>query len=347
MPTQRLRRVAIRTGSLIIAGFLVYLSLRRTDLADIGTAFSQARYWWCIPLAVVTIGSHLVRAWRWQALLEALPVATRRPSLATAFGSVMIGFMINYVLPRMGEFFRAANLSRRERLPYSGVLGTVVTERVIDVGTLAIGLALSAFFLTEAQRAHMYELMLAPALDWLASVPMVGLVAALLVALALAWWVAAKTPVRRLVSKHLAPFGASFLSGLVTVHRSPRKVLLVASTIAIWLMYGLMAYIPLEMFSIAAPHGLTLVDAMVIMFVGVLGVLVPTPGGAGSFHYITVLTLTGLYGVSRSLALTYAVFVHGAQLILYLFLGLLVVLLQDTKVAQLRSDVRKPYESLD
>lgn len=64
------------------------------------------------------------------------------------------------------------------------------------------------------------------------------------------------------------------------------------------------------------------------MFIGALGMIVPTPGGAGSFHFITILTLTSLYGVHPSGATAYAVFLHGAQLILYLASGGLILIFQ-------------------
>ncbi len=342
MLTQRKRHLAVWIGSLALAGILVYLALRRSNLAEIGAAFSQAKYWWCVPLAFITIGSHLVRAWRWQALLEALPPGTNRPRLTTAFGSVMIGFMVNYVLPRVGEFVRAGNLSRREKLPYSGVLGTIFTERVIDLVTFALGAVLSVLILTGEQRVSLHERMLQPAVEGLSPVSAVGMVSVVVLAAVLAWWILAKSPLRHLVATYVAPLWTSFLAGIATAHRSPRKAMLITTTVVIWLMYGLMAYIPLEMFSMAAPYSLTFVDAVVIMFVGVLGVIIPTPGGVGSFHYVTILTLTVFYGVPESLAATYAVFVHGAQLILYLALGLLILTIQDTKLAQLRVYAQRP-----
>ncbi len=338
-----MHRRTVQAGFFALAAFLVYLTLRKTDLAEIGAAFQQARYWWCAPLLLVTVASHLLRAWRWQALLEVLPPARRQPRLMTAFGSVLIGLMVNYLLPRAGEFVRAGNLARRERLPYSGVFGTIVTERVIDLATLAAGSVASVLVLTGAQRVSLQQ-MLRPALERLASFPAIGLAAGMLAAFALVWWVVTRTWTKNLWTRYAAPAWTSFSAGFVTARSSPRKVMLFLTTVGIWLLYGLMAYIPLEMFSIAGPYSLNLADAMVIMFVGVFGVVVPTPGGVGSFHYITVQALTLFYGVSGSLAATYAVFVHGAQLILYLALGLLAIGLQDTKLGQLHTLVNKPQE---
>ena len=336
MPPSRLRRFIIRALSFGVAGVLVYLTLRGSDLNAIGQAFMQAQYVWCVPLAVATIASHVVRAWRWQILVEALPSAKQRPALGTAFGSLMIGFMVNYLLPRVGEFVRAANLARREKLRYSGVLGTIVTERAVDVLTLALGLGLSVLLLSGTQRSGLYATMLQPAAERLAGVPFIWILLAIAVVTLVLWWTLTRVPLGRLARRYLRPLWVSFRDGLATIYRSPRRMALGVSTLLIWCLYALMAYIPLEMFAGTAAHGLTLVDATVIMFVGVLGVVVPTPGGAGSFHYITVLALMTFYGVTQTDAITYAVFVHGAQLILYLAVGLIVILLQGAQFSQVR-----------
>ena len=133
----------------------------------------------------------------------------------------------------------------------------------------------------------------------------------------------------RPLGSKLRPLAQTFWDGLTTGYRLEKRGLLVASTVAMWLLYGLMAYIPLIMFGLAVPFELSYWDGLAIMFIGVIGVAVPTPGGAGSFHYITSLALTAFYGIPDASAAAYVVFVHGAQLLLYLATGLLMLLLKD------------------
>jgi hypothetical protein len=97
-----------------------------------------------------------------------------------------------------------------------------------------------------------------------------------------------------------------------------------------------MAYVPLVMFDMAGPYQLSLLDAVMIMFIGGIGVAIPSPGGVGSFHYITRVTLVYLFGVDASLAVTYAVFVHGGQLVLYVIAGFLSMVLQGSSLDALR-----------
>ncbi|NBC16548.1 MAG: UPF0104 family protein, partial [Bacteroidetes bacterium] len=175
--TQRTRKWLAQIGSFVLAGVLLYLALRGVDFSAVGEALRTADYRWLLPLVVVLLLSHFLRAWRWQMLLEALPSdadnTTHRVSLKTAFYSVMIGYMVNYAAPRLGEVVRSANLSRQERLPLSGVIGTVVVERILDVLVLALGLGSVAVLLLDRLGA-VRELFVDPMLNQLGRLPVAG-----------------------------------------------------------------------------------------------------------------------------------------------------------------------------
>jgi uncharacterized membrane protein YbhN (UPF0104 family) len=89
-----------------------------------------------------------------------------------------------------------------------------------------------------------------------------------------------------------------------------------------WLGYLLMAYIPFLMLDMGGPYDLSLIDTWVIMILGSLGVVVPVPGGTGSYHYITIEILVRLFGVDPAPAATYAVLTYAGQLILYVVVGM-------------------------
>lgn len=322
----RLRRVSVRAGLIVLALGLFYLALRGVSLEEVLTALRQGSYAWLAPLVAVTLASHLVRAWRWQELMRGLPGRPHVP-LKTAFGGIMIGYMVNYALPRVGELVRSTHVARLANLRLGAVIGTVVTERILDVLALLAGLAISLVLLLD--RADIVkETLLEPAIQSLATTQ--GTVP-LLVALA---GVAGAVGVYIAVRRGLIPIDwlkrtwQSFRDGLLSARHSSRKTGLIISTALMFLLYVGMAYIPLIMFDIASPYALSFLDAVAIMFIGAVGVVVPAPGGIGSFHYITRVTLVSLFGVPAPLAVTYAVFVHGAQLVIYALLGLLIILVQ-------------------
>ncbi len=319
---------------------LFYLALRGISLAEIFGALKQASYGWILPLIAVTIASHLVRAWRWQQLLRTLQDEPHVP-LMTAFSGLMIGYMVNYALPRVGELARSAHVASQAGLRVSAVVGTVVVERLIDVAALLLGLALSGILLL-GKAAVVRESILAPAARTLADMQGMLVAAVVLGTALVAFGAYVLRNRKRFLGKRLTPLWESFTEGLLSAKRSARKTGLAASTLVMFLLYVCMAYIPLVMFGIAGPYGLSLIDGMVIMFIGTVGVAIPTPGGIGSFHYITRISLVSLFGVPATLAVTYAVFLHGMQLVLYAFIGLLAVLFRNEKVGQLPVRARKP-----
>ncbi len=340
----------VQAGSFLLAGVLLYLALQGVDFQEVGRALREADYRWIVPLGVATLLSHLLRAWRWQVLLEALPDEDDRPepkrvSLKTAFYSLMIGYMVNYAAPRLGEVVRTANLSAREKLPFSGVLGTVVVERLLDALVLALGV-LSAFFLLLDRSDTLQELFLDPMMEQLGRLPALALLG-VLIGVTVLLWLLFRSLLRQSESwaalfwkKRVRPVLVSFKDGLATVLRSPRRVVLVVSTTAIWACYLLMAYLPFVMFGMASTYDLSMLDGWSIMMLGAVGVAIPSPGGVGSYHYIVIKTLVFLYGVAEAEAAAYAVFVHGGQLVLYAVVGFLCILLQGSSLGAIRRTAR-------
>ena len=336
--TPRARSLLLQAGSFGLGGVLLWLALRSVDFGTLGEVLRTANYGYLVPLAAVAIGAHALRAWRWQMLLEALPEERPVP-FRQAFSSVMIGYMVNYAAPRLGEVARAANLASRTRLPFSGIFGTVVVERILDVLTLGVAVVLALGLMAD-QMAGLAPLF-APAADFVREAPGAwGLVVALglgvttgLVALLV---LALRRSVRfEGIAHRVGTTLASFRSGLVSVLRARRRLGIVATTVGIWACYWLMAYLPLPMLGIALGPA----DAWVLLVVGSAAMVVPSPGGVGSYHYATIRTMELLFGVAVALASAYAVLAHAAQLVLYTAVGFLCLVLQGSTVRALRSDV--------
>ena len=314
----RLRTLALRLLSVLVAVFLIWLSLRGVDFADFVEAMRAAHYIWIVPVVGATLFSHWIRAYRWQVLVKALPNdSSSRIPTSELFASVMIGYMVNYALPRVGEVARCTHLSTRHRMSFPALLGTVAIERVADVLVLGLGLIVTALFL-RGRLQSMFELVEWPQFPWV----WIGICCLIL---AIVIYFGLRSNAASSLRTRLLSLITAFVDGLKTIVRTPERWRLVWTTALMWLTYGLMAYIPFLMFDLQSSDGLSYWDGLAIMFIGVLGMVVPTPGGAGTFHYITVLTLTVVYGITHSDAGAYAVFVHGAQLLLYLASGALVL----------------------
>lgn len=318
---------------------LLWLALRGVDATALGSVFARADLRWAVPLVAAALLSHLVRAWRWRLLLAALPEAqdtpvaavpteaTTRPAMARVptlwetFAAVMMGYAVNYALPRAGEVVRTATVSRRTGLALSSVLGTVVLDRLLDMAMLVLCLATLPLVMRD-RLGPMAAMFVHPLRDRLAASPalVIALVTAALAGLAALVWLWRRSSG---ASSRLGGLMAGFRDGLATLGRSPHRAALVGATLVMWGLYLAMAYLPFLMLQQAAPYGLSVADGWAIMLLGSLGMVVPAPGGAGSFHYVTIETLTRLWGVARADAAAYAVLAHGAQLVVYVLAGAL------------------------
>lgn len=334
------------------------LALYGVDLTAIGEAFREADYRWLPLLIFLVLGSNLMRAWRWQILIDALPTTaspdTERTRagrmLEISFSSVMIGYMVNYAAPRMGEVARTANMAARTRYRFSSLFGTVVSERIFDTAVLGIAL-LTALAHLFNQLGVLEQQFFAPARARLQDLPQSWILGGVLIALLGAGLVMVlfnralhkeNSTLARFWRDTLRPSVVSFRDGMMTLLRSPRRGAILVSTLFMWAGYLLMAYIPFRMLHLAEPYGIGLVDAWALMAIGALGLVVPSPGGIGSYHYITIEALVHLYGMPEAPAATYAFLTHGAQLVFYTLAGGVAVLYQGSGFRPLLAFRREP-----
>ncbi|MDP3282856.1 MAG: lysylphosphatidylglycerol synthase transmembrane domain-containing protein, partial [Desulfobacterales bacterium] len=126
--------ISLSLGTAISVAAL-YFAFRNIPLDDISVYLSSINYFWIIPAVTVSLSTFLVRALRWQSILE--PV--RKISFKHAFHPLMTGFMLNCILPgRIGEAARPAILMKNEKIPFSTGLATVAVERIFDIVLLVI-----------------------------------------------------------------------------------------------------------------------------------------------------------------------------------------------------------------
>jgi uncharacterized protein (TIRG00374 family) len=308
-----------------IGVLLVYLIVRRItpeDWKNIKLAAGSANYFWvAISLAIGTF-SHFLRALRWRMLIEPID---KKPGVGNTFCSVIIGYMANYALPRLGEVSRCGVLSRYEKISFAGLVGTVVVERVIDL----LMMVLFFFVMLLLSFSKVYDIVKVKATAVLESKwesikhinPIILIVAAVIV-IGGAWFLYKKRD-------HLFGFAKKFISnfagGIKSVGHLKNPFMFWVYSVAIWIMYLLMLYVCFFCFS-ETSH-LTLSDALVVLIFGTIGVIAPVPGGVGAYQWLVISVLTHIYFISQSVAFTLAWILWGSQLILIVLLGLISLLL--------------------
>ncbi len=315
-------------------GLLLFLAMRKMDPSAILNQIKEGNYIWLIPMTAIVFFAHWVRAWRWKILLDAVR-DTQPVKLSKSFGSILVGYMVNFLTPRAGEFARALVLSKTETRPFMSTMGTIVADRALDIVSVLLGL-LSVIVLLRQKIDVFVETFVQPivatALD---NQTMTAISVMILLLVAVGVW----QLFRSQKAKQMASFSL-FADGFSSIRSSGRIPEIVASTCIIWLCYTLMAYLPLKMYAVDANYGLNLVDAWCLMLIGSVAFAFPSPGGIGSYHFVTILAMTSLYGVSDEPAATYALVVNGVQWILYVASGAIAAAILGLGYGSLRREIK-------
>ena len=357
--TPRIKNAIVQSVSIVLAVGLTYLALRNVDFSGMWHALLNANYWWLIPIIAAALLSHVLRAWRWRMFIDALPESERvetapRVSLGLAFNSVMIGYLINNAVPRLGEFARAANISSQARWRFSSIFGTVVVERVLDMASLILILIVVGVVVggSPAGEAVFFGPLRAR-FDSVGAFEIGILVAVLAVFVVVLVWLPSflkRNGGSSKLLKRLGPMINSFRVGFLTLFKSKKRVGIFVTTVVMWFCYWLMLYMPFHMLHMAQPWGLGGEAALVLLGIGSLGFVIPAPGGIGAYHYFVIQTLVLLYAVPYDQAASFAVLTHAAQLVLFGVGGFICLLAQGSSLSSMmqiaRSAREKPVDDL-
>lgn len=304
---------------------LVYLIVSKITPADwqnIKQAASGANYLWVVISIIPAVLSHILRAARWQMLIEPID---KKPGLANTFAAVMIGYMANYAVPRLGEVSRCGVLSRYEKIPFATLVGTVVVERIIDVLMMVVFFAL--MLLLSFNKVYgiiktKADVLLGNKLDSLKHINPIIWIVAVIIIIAGVWFLIRKT-------SHLFGFARKFINnfvgGIKSIAKLKKPAMFWFYSAAIWLMYLLALYACF--FSFTETSHLSLADALVVLMFATFGVIAPVPGGIGAYQWLVISALTHIYLISQSVSFTLAWVAWGSQLALILLLGIISLLL--------------------
>lgn len=320
------RNILKYTLSLVLAAVLLWFCFREVNWQEFLESLKGCRWEWVMLSILAGVLSNWFRAERWREILLPLDAGTSRRSV---FNSVNIAYLANFIFPRIGEFVRCGVVSRDsavqgdrkdgQGLGYDKVLGTVVTERSIDLlmmfGILVGFLCLKwnefgAFFIDNIWLPVSGRLNLS--LWWIAVI----LLAA--VGPCVAFVVFFRD--RNVIASKLWSILKGVGEGLVSCFRMKNAWKFILHSVLIWLMYFLMSYTSMR--AVPLLDSLGLPDAMFLMLVGSLGWLVPVPGGFGAFHYIVALALSTVYSLPFELGIIFATISHESQSIMMALTGL-------------------------
>lgn len=314
-------KTALKVGlSLGLAALFLWAAFRGVDLGHLWQAMGRLRLPWLAALVALFLLSNLPRARRWQVLMA--PVSREIP-FGSAVWALMVGYAGNCLIPRAGELARVMAIRQNHKLPVSGLVATVVVERVLDMLTVVALLGVVLLF---------YRDLIASTFPWMEAVGIAAFVVCLLVLLSLGILSAkGDRALAALKSRFsgLSPSLASRLTdalsalfqGMGAVRTTSGYLEIAVHTAFLNASYLAIVYVALVGFGFTGRYDLGLSEALVLLVISTVGVIIPTPGGTGTYHYFCSQTLHHFYNVPLADALAFATVVHGVAYISFLVVG--------------------------
>ena len=320
------------TTPFILGGAILYWMFRNFDFKSMERVLCEEMNWWWMLLSFpFGILAQAFRGWRWKQALE--PVG-ENPRTSTTIYSIFISYAASLAVPRIGEFTRCGVLKRWEGTSFPKAIGTVVTERAVDsllilILTLITFLSQVPVFLTFFSKTgtrfdEIFGMFTTTGYIVTAICGVAVLISLYSVRKKLSFYDKVKATLHGVIE------GVMSLRGVKNIP------LFIFYSIAIWASYFLHYYLTFFCFSGTANLGITC--AMVTFIVGSIAVLVPTPNGAGPWHF-AVKTMLILYGVADNEALYFVLIVHTVQTLLVIAIGVYAWAALALKTRRLRDDL--------
>jgi len=316
MECRKLANIALKIMMpLVLGGAILYWMYRGEDWREIRHVMTDGMDWtWMLLSFPFGILAQMFRGWRWRQTLEPMG---EKPRASVSVHAIFVSYAVSLVIPRVGEFTRCGILKRYDGISFAKALGTVVTERAIDT-LLVMGITAIVLLLEMSTFGTFFEKTGTSMETILNRFSWAG------------YFVSAVCAVAIIILMHFLLRKLSFYNKVkTTVHgiwqgvislKGVRNIpLFVCFTLAIWVSYFLHYY--LTFFCFDFTKGLGPGCALVTFIVGSIAVIVPTPNGAGPWHF-TVKTMLILYGVADEQALYFVLIVHTVQTLLIVALGI-------------------------
>ncbi|MBO5382602.1 MAG: flippase-like domain-containing protein [Bacteroides sp.] len=295
--------------------FILYWVYRDFDFSQVRNVLLNDVHWgWMAASLVFGVLSHVFRGWRWKQTLEPLG---EHPKSSNCVDAIFLSYATNLVLPRVGEVSRCGVLAKYDNVSFGKSLGTVVTERLID--TLCIGVitgitlllqmpVFATFFRETGTKIPSFSHLLHTPWFYVSLFCVIGFV-----------WIIYRLLHMLSFFEKVKGFALNIWEGIISLKNVRNIPLFFFYTLAIWACYYYHFYLTFFCFPFSEQLGCL---AGLVMFVaGTVAVIVPTPNGAGPWHF-AVITMMMLYGVSATDAAIFTLIVHGIQTLLVILLGL-------------------------
>lgn len=309
---------------LAIAGVvLLYVAFNKQDLNEIWQTIKNSNLVIIYPVLAASLTGLVFRALRWQLLVQPLG---KKVGIGNAFASLMIGYSVNYAVPRVGEITRSVILGNREKLPPTSLFGTVMAERLADL--VMLGLVITATFIFNYTSIQVFftDNIFGPVVELVheklfknEKMTAITLVVLGLIVYAIYSFFKKADAKSAESYTNLDKMVDETWTGLATFTKINNYLLFLIYTLIIWIANFLTSY--LWLLSFVETENFPMAAGFTIYTISTIARSVPIQGGAmGAYHYLVTQGLL-LFGVNATVGNAYAILNHGSQMILQLSLG--------------------------
>ena len=298
----------------MLGGLILFWMYRGFDFDNLEHVLLHDMNWtWMLLSFPFGILAQMFRGWRWNQTLEPIGEKVRT---STAINSIFLSYAVSLIVPRIGEFARCGVLKRYDGVSFPKALGTVVMERAIDsvlvmlIALLTFVFQFKIFNIFFNRTGTNIETILS---GFSATGYIVTAVCGIAVCI-LGWYIMRRFAIYNKVKTTVR----GIWPGIMSIRNVKNPLLFIALTLGIWASYFLHYYLTFFCFESTAHLGMAC--ALVTFIVGSIAVIVPTPNGAGPWHF-AVKTMLILYGVGDIDALNFVLIVHSVQTLLVVALG--------------------------
>ncbi|WP_421872799.1 lysylphosphatidylglycerol synthase transmembrane domain-containing protein [Marinoscillum sp.] len=287
-----------------LAGVLLYFAFRNVDLEEFWAKASEVDYTWVILSIILSLVSYYARAYRWNILMK--PLGYPQLNSFRTLLAVLVGYLANLAFPRLGEITRCGMMKRSDDVHVSTSLGTVISERIIDMFTLLFLIAVALVMEYDRFIALLQDVFsgLGDATDlaWKAALVLgVGGILGLL----LLYFLYQKV-------EKVRDFLNELIRGLLSLKEVQNVSGFILSTVVLWVTYYFMSY--LIVFSIPETADLPWSAGVMLLVSGGIALAIPVQGGIGTYHAL-ISSMLVLYAVERTTGVFLATLLHTSQIV--------------------------------
>ena len=287
--------------------------------------FVNSNLYYLFLVIILFTLSNISRALRWQMMLKPIGI---NAGFLSSFNSIMLGYFANLGLPRVGEFVRAGALAKKENVKFDKVMGTIVLDRIIDVISLLIVFIVTivissgkllSFIKDNGDMSDKLMKIINNPVYWFIGISFLVLIFFIL---------KSDKFKNSFVGIKILNFIKGILTGIKSIKSIENPGLFIFHSIFIWVMYFMMNYVGFLAFEPTSGLG---IDAAIVVFTfGSLGMVIPSPGGMGTYHFLVIEALK-LFGISGSDGFSYAnIIFFSIQIFGIIFFGLIALIMLNT-----------------